>query len=94
MTPATSCSVTRYHYPAPLRFIWHHIQPKEAGGTTTPDNLASLCDSCHYSIHRVLFAMAKNEPLPKAHKKQTAIALAGYQKCVTAGTVGKIPNEG
>lgn len=43
-----------HHRPVPLRFVWHHIQPQEAGGQTVQQNLVQLCDSCHYSIHRII----------------------------------------
>jgi len=29
----------------------HHILPLSEGGTNAPDNLMSLCDSCHGKIH-------------------------------------------
>jgi hypothetical protein len=77
-----------------LRFIWHHVQPKEAGGVDGPDNEVSLCDSCHYTIHRVLWYMAHNEPVPPVMRNQKKIAQRGYDACVAAGTVDKIPNEG
>ena len=82
------------HYPPPLRFVWHHIQPQEAGGATVATNLAQLCDSCHYAIHDVMHALAKELPVPRAHRDQLKLAREGYEACVAAGTVGKIPNEG
>ncbi len=54
-TPATMCVASGSHDPTPLRHVWHHVQPHEAGGPTVSSNLASLCDSCHYSIHRLLW---------------------------------------
>lgn len=29
----------------------HHIVPIKKGGSSTPDNLMSLCHSCHNKIH-------------------------------------------
>ena len=29
----------------------HHIKPLSEGGSHAPDNLMSLCDSCHGTIH-------------------------------------------
>jgi HNH endonuclease len=42
----TYCQGAENHNPKPLRYVWHHILPQEAGGQTTRENLASLCDSC------------------------------------------------
>lgn len=94
--PATLCEVSPVlaHRPKPLRFVWHHIQPKEAGGQTVDANLAQLCDSCHYTIHRLMWYMAHGTALPKVHRNQLKLATQGYEACVTAGTVNKIPNEG
>ena len=90
----TSCMITTAHNPVPLRFVLHHIQPKEAGGPTTDANLANVCDSCHYSTHRVMYALAKGQPVPKTHRNIIKLARRGYDACVAAGTVDKIPNEG
>jgi HNH endonuclease len=93
--PATTCEASGSHSPTPLRFVWHHIQPQEAGGATVSSNLAQLCDSCHYSIHRLLYHLAKGVALgPVPRKAQLALAQQGYAMCVNAGTVDKIPNEG
>lgn len=93
---ADHCQVStmKRHYPHPVRFVWHHMQPQEAGGQTVPDNLIQLCDSCHYTIHRILWCMANILPIPKAHPDQYAFANEGYKRCVVAGTVKQIPNEG
>jgi len=92
---ATKCVASKAHSPTPLRFVWHHVQPHEAGGPTTPANLIELCDSCHYSIHRLLWEMAQNLPLEKPPRAaQLAFARKGYDACAAAGTVDKIPNEG
>ena len=94
MPKATLCIVTTAHAPISLRYVWHHVQPLEAGGPNTPANQVALCDSCHYSIHHLMWQMAKGLPLSKARKTQVAIAKTGYDACVAAGTVGQIPNEG
>ena len=31
----------------------HHIKPLSEGGSHAPDNLMSLCDSCHGKIHSI-----------------------------------------
>ena len=93
--PAVKCQGSKYHSPQPLRFIWHHIQPHEAGGPTEPANLAELCDSCHYSTHRLLWHLAQGLPTgPVPRKAQLELARQGYAACVRAGTVNLIPNEG
>jgi hypothetical protein len=92
---AATCQASKSHSPAPLRFVWHHIQPHEAGGPTEPANLAEVCDSCHYSIHRLLWHLAKGQPTgPVPRAAQLKLAQQGYAACVTAGTVDRIPNEG
>jgi hypothetical protein len=94
--PATLCQVTptASHRPVPLRFVWHHIQPQEAGGLTEQANLVQLCDSCHYTIHRLMWYMAHGTVLPKVHRVQLQYAQKGFDACTAAGTVAKIPNEG
>jgi hypothetical protein len=103
---ATSCQASATHSPVPLRYVWHHVQPQEAGGATVAANLAQCCDSCHYSIHRLLWVMAQiaqQKPVTDVQrydithpprKGQLKLASQGYDACVAAGTVAKIPNEG
>lgn len=94
---ATTCVILTpgSHRPVPLRFVWHHVQPHEAGGPTTAANLIQICDSCHYSVHRLMWQLARGLPLaPHPNQKQLSYAQTGYQACVTAGTVAQIPNEG
>lgn len=90
---AVSCQGYGTHRPVPLRFVWHHILPQVCGGKTVAANLASLCDSCHYSIHILLWQMANKVPLSKGTKAQLAFAKQGYDAAVAAGTADKIPKE-
>ena len=104
--PATMCVASGTHSPLPLRYVWHHVQPQEAGGQTVPENLVELCDSCHYTVHRMMWVMAliaQGKPVTGAQrgylahpprKAQYALAGLGYEACVAAGTIAKIPNEG
>ncbi len=106
--PATTCSVSPVsaHVPVPVRFVWHHILPQEAGGQTAISNLVQLCDNCHYSIHRLMYYMrlkfegkvltADQAALlaKPPRQKQLALATQGYNGALAAGTVSKIPNEG
>lgn len=93
--PAEKCTASASHNPVPLRYVWHHIQPQEAGGQTVPANLAEICDSCHFSIHRLLWHLARNLPIgPVPRQAQLALAQRGYEACVAAGTVARIPDEG
>lgn len=94
--PATTCEITTAtaHRPTVTRHVWHHVQPQEAGGQTVDGNLAQLCDNCHYACHRVMWCLAKNLPVPKVHRNIAKLAQRGYDACVAAGTVEKIPNEG
>lgn len=105
---ATLCEVTPVasHRPIPLRFVWHHCQPESAGGATDDTNLIQVCDSCHYSTHRILYALALKylgKPLTTAQegyitnpprKSMLTFAQRGLDACIAAGTVDKIPNEG
>lgn len=104
--PATTCVASASHNPRPVRFVWHHIQPQEAGGQTVEANLAQLCDSCHYTVHRLLWVaalIAQGKPVTDAQratyaspprKAQLKLAEQGYEACRVAGTIGQIPNEG
>ena len=93
--PATKCQASGTHTPFPLRFVWHHIQPHEAGGPTEAGNLVQVCDSCHYSIHRLLYHLARQMDLgPVPRKAQLTLAQLGFTRCTEAGTVAQIPNEG
>jgi hypothetical protein len=104
--PATRCDASGTHNPRPLRFVWHHVQPHEAGGPTVPANLVQVCDSCHYTIHRILWVMAQialQKPVTDVQRAyitnpprqaQLALASKGYDACVAAGTIAQIPNEG
>lgn len=93
---ATSCQLGkqgRTHLA--LRFVWHHILPQACGGKTEPANLASLCDSCHYSVHILMWYLA-NGGIPATvtgTKRQLALAASGYEQAVAAGTANKIPKE-
>ena len=92
---AITCVASGSHEPVPLRYVWHHVQPAEAGGQTTMSNLIEVCDSCHYSIHRLLWHLARNLDVgPVPRRAQLAFAREGYEACVAAGTVAQIPDEG
>ena len=92
---ATTCQASGSHDPVPLRFVWHHVQPHEAGGATEPANLVQVCDSCHYSVHRLLWHLARlTDPGFVPRRAQLDLARRGYAACQAAGTVAQIPNEG
>ena len=96
---ATNCVAAPHHTPVPLRFVFHHVLPLAAGGLTTSANLVSVCDSCHYAIHAMLYEMATNAGELTTLKKfkgtpRWALAAQGYTRALAAGTVGKLPNEG
>jgi hypothetical protein len=92
---ATVCRFgSQTHQHTALRFVWHHILPQAAGGKTEAENLASLCDNCHYSTHAALWALAQGTTIPQgATDGQIALAEQGYAAAVKAGTVDKIPKE-
>ena len=92
---ATTCQLAKVHRPVPLRFIWHHVLPQACGGKTEADNLAQLCDSCHYSVHILMWYVA-NGGIPagvKGTRTQRDLAMRGYNLALAAGTAGKIPKE-
>jgi hypothetical protein len=92
---AVKCEASTYHSPTPLRFVWHHVQPHEAGGLTVAANLVQLCDSCHYSVHRLMWQLAQGQaPQAAPRRAQLLLATKGYTLALNAGTVDKIPNEG
>jgi hypothetical protein len=94
---ARSCAISASHSPAPLRYVWHHIQPKGCGGQTVTTNLIELCDTCHYAVHALLYQLkvsGKVTPNRRNNKTRVAVAVQGYDACVAAGTVAHIPNEG
>jgi hypothetical protein len=96
LKPPSECAVARWvHHPAATRYVTHHIQPQVTGGLSVPANQAVLCDNCHYTVHMLLWHLAqKIDPPAKGTRAQRALAQRGYDACVLAGTVHKIPNEG
>jgi hypothetical protein len=99
MGRATSClAYSSPHRPTPLRFVWHHVLPQICGGQTVAANVVSLCDSCHYSVHALLWQLKVTNGGPLSSRRgtaqQRAIAQDGYQRAVAAGTTALIPNEG
>lgn len=87
------------HRPRELRRVAHHIQPQTCGGKTVEENLAVLCDDCHYATHAIMSRLKSTGGLQLAirgmgTRRQRKLALQGYAACVAAGTVDKIPNEG
>lgn len=88
---AAGCDVG-HHRPAVMRFVWHHLQPRACGGPTTPANLVSLCDSCHATIHVLLWHLAKGtRPPSRGTRGQRRLAQRGFDACVATGTLSKIP---
>jgi hypothetical protein len=94
---AIQCNASENHAPKPLRFVWHHILPQEAGGLTEQFNLLECCDSCHYGIHVLLWDLATHDGLPSAEflryrrTGRAFYAMQGYLAAVQAGTLSKIP---
>jgi hypothetical protein len=93
---ASTCSAYGVHRPVPLRFVWHHVLPQVCGGLTVTANLSQVCDSCHYSIHILMWHIAQGSTvaeLPAHTRNQLALALRGYQQALANGTAFKIPKE-
>jgi hypothetical protein len=96
---ATHCQLFARHSPQPLRYVWHHILPQACGGLTKTSNLASLCDSCHYAVHALLYDLRKHDgklvSFPRfENTPRGRLARQGYEQAKTLGTVDKIPAEG
>jgi hypothetical protein len=93
---AAGCQLAKAAGPHPARrWVWHHILPQACGGRTVKANLASLCDSCHYAVHSLMWELAWGiTPGPAYTPEQMALARQGYQAAVDAGTVAKMPKEG
>jgi hypothetical protein len=95
---ATSCYITKYHNPVPLRFVWHHILPLACGGKTEAGNVVNICDSCHFAVHELMTDLKDNNgqftiARPLQNRKRAALARQGYKRAVTAGTLDKMPNQ-
>ena len=103
---ASHCEASGTHSPVPLRYVWHHVQPHDAGGLTEASNLVQVCDSCHYTIHRLMWIyrlIALRDDTTEAQREmithpprraQLVLAGKGYDACRLAGTIAQIPNEG
>jgi hypothetical protein len=103
---ADHCVASGSHDPRPTRFVWHHLQPKECGGATNLDNCIPVCDTCHYTIHRILYALAfqalgtpfralyQDLLIKPPRRLQLGFATIGFARCVAAETADQIPNEG
>lgn len=95
---AATCTGYGAHRPVPVRFVWHHVLPQVCGGKTVAENLAELCDNCHFTVHAIMYFMARNAgQLPqtvRGTRGQRHLAIRGYNMAVLSGTVSKIPNEG
>jgi len=51
-----TCEICRRVYPVALHHE-HHKIPQSLGGPDTPENLASLCQTDHQSLHTIAFMM-------------------------------------
>jgi hypothetical protein len=91
---ADHCQISVTHRPRTLRFVWHHICPKVCGGKTDMSNLIAVDDSCHYSIHILMWQLANKQPLPhRINRQQLDLAMRGYQEALAAGKADLIPKE-
>ena len=93
--PATHCQISVTHRPRTLRYVWHHVLPQVCGGQTQAPNLVSLCDSCHYSIHIIMWNL-RSTGVPGVRRwntQQIAYAQRGYKEALAAGTANLIPKE-
>lgn len=56
---APSCPCVKVHSPKPAYLQKHHIVPQSWGGQTVPDNLISICGTCHDATHDALNRLVK-----------------------------------
>jgi hypothetical protein len=88
----TNCAVHRTHVPRPLRTVPHHIQPLAMGGADTPDNRVQVCDTGHYSIHRLLDDLLASDGHTMRRggtALERSLARRGYAEWVAAGKPGR-----
>ena len=90
---AYECVITPNHYPIPGRFVFHHVLPKVCGGKTEAANLVQVCDNCHYTIHRIMWALAHNLTVVRVNRKQMALARRGITEATLLGTLDLMPDE-
>ena len=93
---AQRCEASRLPFAhRPARWVWHHILPQACGGKTVPENLAALCDNCHYATHAALYALATTGKIPPGFTRGVRkLAQQGFEAAQAAGTTAKIPREG
>jgi hypothetical protein len=92
MGMATTCQAARYHSPKPLRFVWHHIFPLACGGRTEVTNLVQVCDSCHASVHLMMWQIANGGlVVDRPNAAQLTLARQGWQAAEAAGRAADIP---
>src|SRR5205807_2211106 len=51
----------------------HHIHFRSNGGTDSPDNLITLCSSCHDKLHQSATAEADSQKLSSKIKKKLTL---------------------
>lgn len=86
------CEVHRYHRPPVLETEVHHVQPLAMGGPDVAENRVKVCGTGHANIHRVLHALALGKPsVPKATRKERALAVRGLVAWQQAGRPGRVP---
>lgn len=84
--PGNHCVVHGYHWPKPLRTVKHHIHPLSEGGPDTKANLLLVCDTGHYSIHALLEALLKGQPMTGGTRAERTYAVQGYEAIKKAST--------
>lgn len=66
----------------------HHIEPKEYGGKTEPDNLVKICSNAHGNVHYFIGLLLKHAgkvPMTEARTfgiREREIAAEGYRRIV------------
>ena len=67
----------------------HHVVSLREGGTNDPDNLVTLCRSCHMTLHHKQGDMPKWDRDGGGRFRRTD---AKFRACITAGyACGKLP---
>lgn len=90
--PGDQCETHAYHWPPVLETEVHHVQPLAMGGPDVAQNRVKVCPSGHSNIHKVLHALALGKtPVPKATRKERALAVRGLLAWQAAGRPGRVP---
>jgi hypothetical protein len=59
----------------------HHVHERNKGGTNTPSNLLTLCETCHQDFHKGKFELSKPRKSKTKHATEIGILKSKLSKC-------------